>query len=358
MKRNAFAYLTALLILTACFGKSGDEAGNAEGRLVSHPQVNEVEVITLQRQDFSRQIRSNGKLSAASRAALAFGTSGEIGEIAVRNGRLVSRGSVLARLVRPDLELALERARVSLERSRLDLYDRLAGMGYAAGDTLTPPAEVLSLAKSRCGYDVAELAVRQARQDLEGTVLRAPFDGRVADLKQKVHDRTTGPFCTLVDDRRFEVDFAITEREYSFVKAGQAVRVEPFASGGSVFTGRVEDINPLVDEHGQISVRASVSNTGGLLEGMNVKVLIEQTVPGQLVVPRSAVVVRDNMDVLFVLTPQGRARWTYVHIVAENSTSYSVEANTDRGAELKEGDRVIVSGNLNLADESEVTVKP
>ena len=34
-----------------------------------------------------------------------------------------------------------------------------------------------------------------------------------------------------------------------------------------------------------------------------------------------------------------------------------VEANKDRNAELNEGDQVIVSGNLNLADNYDVLVK-
>ena len=40
-----------------------------------------------------------------------------------------------------------------------------------------------------------------------------------------------------------------------------------------------------------------------------------------------------------------------------NSEAYAVTANTDRGATLSEGDQVIVSGNLNLADGSRVVLK-
>lgn len=39
-----------------------------------------------------------------------------------------------------------------------------------------------------------------------------------------------------------------------------------------------------------------------------------------------------------------------------NSREYAVEANLERGATLDPGDLVIVSGNLNLADGSEVTL--
>ena len=53
----------------------------------------------------------------------------------------------------------------------------------------------------------------------------------------------------------------------------------------------------------------------------------------------------------------GKAEWVYVHTVNANSESFAVTANTDRGATLNEGDEIIVSGNLNLADGSTVIVK-
>ena len=40
-----------------------------------------------------------------------------------------------------------------------------------------------------------------------------------------------------------------------------------------------------------------------------------------------------------------------------NGDSHAVTANTDRDADLSAGDTVIVSGNLNLADGSEVVLR-
>ena len=90
---------------------------------------------------------------------------------------------------------------------------------------------------------------------------------------------------------------------------------------------------------------------------MNVKVIAERSIPDQLVVPRSAVVIRDNLDVLFTWTDDGKAHWIYVTILHSNGDSYAVEANRNRNASLSEGDKVIISGNLNLADNSEVALK-
>jgi len=92
-----------------------------------------------------------------------------------------------------------------------------------------------------------------------------------------------------------------------------------------------------------------------LTDGMNVRVAVRQKIAGQLVVPKSAVVIRDNLEVLFRYK-EGRAQWTYVHTSLANSREYVVEANRDRSAELDPGDLIIVSGNLNLADGSEVTL--
>jgi membrane fusion protein, multidrug efflux system len=92
------------------------------------------------------------------------------------------------------------------------------------------------------------------------------------------------------------------------------------------------------------------------MDGMNVKVYIETNVPNQLVVPRSAVLLRDNQEVLFKYV-SGTTFWTYVQVLHENSTSYAIIANPDKGEILDPGDTIIVSGNLNLAHESKVEIQ-
>lgn len=350
------AILTAALCLAACKGGGGKAL--KEGKLEYSPEVNAVEAVTLKKTDFPRQLLSNGKLSASSRAVLKFGTAGTIKEIHAVNGQRVNAGQVIARLDRPDLKLALESARISLEKARLDLYDVLAGQGYAARDTASVPAEVLEMAKMRSGYVAAANSLVRAEYDFSLTVLKAPFSGRVADLNVKLYDQAPAEeFCTILDDSTFDVDFTVMESEYPLIERGLAVKVSPFADAARTFTGRITSINPTVDKDGQIAVKAAVKGSEALVDGMNVKVTVEKTVPLQLVVPRSAVVVRDGLDVLFTFQPDGTARWVYVKILASNRDSFVVEGNSDRGAHLAEGEKVIISSNLNLADGSQVRIK-
>jgi Na+-driven multidrug efflux pump len=69
----------------------------------------------------------------------------------------------------------------------------------------------------------------------------------------------------------------------------------------------------------------------------------------QLVVPKSAVVLRSGKQVVFTLT-EDKAYWNYVHTGLENADSYTIIDG------LKEGDIVITSGNINLAHEAPVKV--
>ena len=273
----------AAAVMVGCGNSASEEMKDA--KVMTSPEVNEVEVITLERTDFASQLLSNGKLKAARRASLSFGTGGIVSVLNVSNGGRVSTGSVIAELDREELRLALDAAEIALERAELDFYDVLAGQGYTAKDTLNVPAEILGMARIRSGYDSAKNTLDKARLDYDNAVLKAPYGGRIADLKFKQYDRTTSePFCTVMDDSNLDVDFTVMESEYSFLSKGLPVRVIPFADPSKSVAGKVIEINPTVGKNGQIAVRATVRNDGSLIDGMNVKVIVERMMPGQLVV--------------------------------------------------------------------------
>jgi len=188
--------------------------------------------------------------------------------------------------------------------------------------------------------------------------LVAPFSGVLANINKKLYDRIDAgtTFCTLIDDSEFEAEFRVVESEAGDILLNDEVQLIPFSSQ-KICRGRISEINPVIDENGMILVKAKVKNSGGLIDGMNVKVIVEKNIPDQMVVPKSAILLRDNQEVLFRFTGNGVAFWTYVQTLAENTTSFSVIANPDKGAQLSPGDTVIISGNLNLAHESRVEVK-
>lgn len=345
------------LSCAACADKKAEKSSDADlAKLEYSAESNPVEVIRLEKKTFNKQIVSNGKLSARSKSALSFKSQGVVDKVYAANGTSVRSGDVIATLDMTDARNALNSARQNLEKARIDLSDAIIGFGYDGRDTMAVPAATLATAKVRSGYNTALINLANAENALDNCTLRAPFAGKIANLKGKQHELSSGEFCTVIDDSRIDVDFSIVETELGFVKQGQRVKVSSFVDPQMMVTGTITAVNPTVDNNGQVQIRAQIAGHKDFLDGMNVKVFVENDIPGQLVVPKSAVVIRDNLEVLFRYA-DGRAMWTYVHTVMDNSTEYVVVPNTTRNAELNEGDLVIVSGNLNLADNSKVELK-
>lgn len=351
--------ITLLLVAIALFScNEQKEKKGATQKITLHENKNSVEVLVLLKGTFPKQLVSNGKLNALLKSELKFRLQGEIAQVLLKSGEHATSGQTLVKINDAVYRQRLAQIQTSLKKSSLDLQDVLIGLGYDPKDSTTIPKEKMELARIKSGYASNLSEYETAKRNLDDCQLLAPFSGLVANITQKAYEQTNGQaFCTLIDDSRFEVEFNIMESELGSIALNRAVKVVPYSNETLVVQGTISEINPVVDENGLVQVKALVNNPGSLLEGMNVKVLIEEEVLDQFVVPKPAVVLRDNYEVLFKVV-NGKAYWTYVKTVLENTDSYSVIPNPEKeSASLEVGDTVIVSGNLNLAHESEVEVK-
>jgi hypothetical protein len=155
----------------------------------------------------------------------------------------------------------------------------------------------------------------------------------------------------LINDSGMEVDFKVLEGELAMIASGNTVDVAP-VSGAPAASGKVVEINPLVDAGGQVAVKAVIDGArDGFLDGMNARVTLRVGLGRGLAVPKSAVVTRNGREVVFTLGPGNRAIWNYVTTGVENNTSVVIDDGLEPGA------CVIVSGNATLAHESPVTLR-
>jgi membrane fusion protein (multidrug efflux system) len=360
LKNKNMKYLTLIFLATilyACGTKSTGTASDAEKRQYVE-QKNPVETIILRKGMFRKELVNNGKLVALRKCELQFRVGEQLDKLSFRNGDPVKSGQMIAGLNPFTFRQQLDNAEIQLKRTKLEMQNVLIGQGYNTMDSAAIPPHIYEMASVKSGYAEAVQSLETAQFNMESTRLVAPFSGILANIKQKQFDRVNAgtTFCTLIDDSEFEAEFRIVEGEAGDIRLNNEVQLIPF-SHQTIYTGAISEINPVIDENGLILVKARVKNTGGLMDGMNVKVIIEKAIPDQLVVPKSAVLLRDNQEVLFRCTKDTIAFWTYIQTVGENTTSYSVIAHPDKGARLEAGDTVIISGNLNLAHESRVVAK-
>lgn len=312
----------------------------------------EVTVIPLKTVDFEHELVSNGKISARTVAEVKFQTSEIIADVFVANGDRVTKGQRIAALETYALNNKLEQAKDALERSKLEMHDVLIGQGYKLDNLSAVPDEVMRLAKIKSGFNNAQTNYSMADYDLKQATLVAPVNGIVANLfaKPKTLSKPSEVFCNIIDTQSLEVVFTVLENELGFVRKGDNVKVVPYSMPDIEIKGRVSEINPWVNENGMVQIKATVSYHPQLVEGMNVRVSAFRSVGKQWVVPKTAVVLRTGKQVVFTVV-DGKAVWNYVQTGLENATEYTVTGET-----LKEGDPVIVTGNINLAHESPVKV--
>lgn len=329
--------------------QKADEKEGVETVLPS--KTNEVSTIILKRQPFHHELVSNGRVCAREYADLYFRTQELIAHIWVKNGSFVHKGQKLAELELFKLKNTLEQRQNILKQSDLEMQDVLIGQGYSLENQASIPEEIMKLARVKSGYEQSKAQLSDTEYELQQATLVAPYDGLVANLFAKEHNMAspTKAFCRVINTGSMEVDFTVLESELLLLKLGDEVEVTPYASSDSSLKGNVSEINPLVDENGQVRVKARVKGGGKLFDGMNVRVRVKRAVADQLVVPKKAVVLRTGKQVVFT-HKDGKAMWCYVHTGLENKDEYTVLDG------LNEGDEVIVDGNVNLAHESPVSV--
>ena len=354
MKKHILGCLV-LIMLAACSETKTENTEKEGVETVLPQQVNEVTVMKLAKGDFHHELVSNGKIVAKDYADLYFRTSEVVAKVYVKNGTFVRKGQKLAELDMFKLNNTLAQNKNALAQAHLDMQDVLIGQGYAPENLNAVPADVLELAKVKSGYERAKAQYEVSQYDVEQATLTAPFDGVVANLFDKQYNmpKSGEPFCRVIRTSAMEVDFTVLESELPLIKVGDQVEVTPYAAAVGTRTGSISEINPLVDENGMVRVKAQVNGGDKLFDGMNVRISVKRSVPDQMVVPRTAIVLRSGKQVIFTVK-DNIAMWNYVTTGLENLSEYTLVDWEASG--LQEGMTVITTGNVNLAHETPVKI--
>ena len=345
---NIKTFLITLLTVSFLFSCKSKKPEDLEelARRSSRPEAVLVKTVELQPSTYYHELISNGKAYSSRKAVVPFKVNGIIKELNVKNGQKVNKGDLLAVLEDFEYKSRLTSAQQALEKAGINFKDDLLSSYYVTDTTGLSP-EKIKISRIRSGLNDAETALDLAQYNFNNTRLYAPISGTVANLEamQWNPSQDYKNLCTIVYDETMDVTFPVIESEFAFLRSGMPVNIIPFINDSTLITGTITQINPQVDETGMIKVKAGFLNNGRLIDGMNVRVVIRKPVPGRLVVPKEALVIRQGKDVIFV-RQDSLAIWKYVTVEFENSNSISVKEG------LEPGDLVIVSGNVNLAHET------
>ena len=358
-----------------------------------------VHAVIARRSAFPIRIQASGHLIPWYEARLSIEADGPVVERPVKEGDLVEKGDLLVRVDDRDEQIALQEARAAVlnalstyaveadrpERVTLSDTTELAAVRRSYQEAQqqfangTASREVLQRAQrryeaarvnaglereavhaARTGVLAAEQAVARARLRLEQTRVRAPFDGRVANLSVEVGQQVSPgeEVGTLLHDQKLKVTADVLETDVVHLQEEASAVVHVPALGGpadaaALFEGKVWAINPQInDETGAARVTVALANPDRqLMAGLHATLHLEtRHLQDRLVVPDDAVLVRQGRDLVFVVE-NGRAQWRYVDVGARSGNFVEIT----QGVQV--GDTVAVRGHHALAHDAPVVVQ-
>jgi HlyD family secretion protein len=330
-----------------------------------------------------------GTVKACRRAKLAPPAGGQIAHLLVKKGQRVKANQILLELWNDDLQAQAQLAQEQLGTAQTqaqqvcmqaDLAEKEAerarqlkekGFISAEGvDQKTSAAKV-----SRAGCEAAHSQIGQSRSRIDAAhaslrrmVLRAPFDGIVADISGELGEYATPsppgiptpPAVDLIDDSCMFVSAPIDEVDAANIKAGQAARITLDAIKGKSFAGKVKRIAPYVLEIEKQARTVEVEvafdeppSTENLLVGYSADVEIVHAVHENVLrIPTQTLLSAQSMQetkrVLFyradgVLEERtvttGLANWDHTEIISGLNEGDQIVMSLDR-AGVKAGARV------------------
>jgi membrane fusion protein (multidrug efflux system) len=294
-----------------------------------------VDVVVADMRNMSANLELNGSIVSNEFVQLMPETSGRLVYLNVPEGKVVSKGTVIARINDADLQAQLKKSQVQLEIATLSeerMRKLLAVNGVNQAD--------YDLALNQVNSLKADMEITQAL--IDKTVIAAPFTGRVGlrQLSNGAYVTTSTVIATMQESNLLKVDFNVPEEYVEYIKIGSQVEVVVDNSSGATIPARIIAFEPQVDVSSRnITVRAVLSNNS-VSPGAFARVYLKM---GSL---RQAVQVPANS-----IIPEAKSKKV---ILVRNGTATQVEVETGiRQSSLIEitkgvspGDTVVVSGVL------------
>ncbi len=306
-------------------------------------------------------VQASGQAEAFRRATVASQVEGVIQAVPVRENSRVSVGSTIVQI--DTLELALEVARAEAERANAQAQYEATILFDDEIDDPRIRARRDTVARASSGLGAAEVTLAQARLRLERATVRAPFEGRIADLLV-VEGQQAGAgteLMTVVDLDPIKVEVNVLEAELGYLAEGRTAEVTFAAFPGETFTGRIQTLNPVVSAERTGRVTIHLPNPQGRIKpGMYADVTINaRSFADRILVPRSAILERGEgrrrtMVYLFEgEDDEGLAKWNYVQTGRENEQFIEIVPSEDTDP-IDPGSIVLIDGHHYLAHDTRI----
>ena len=270
MLRLMFIVFIMVANLAACdkFSSKDDkkDATAAPAKLVIAPE----DILTIRSNALSSGPVVTGSIQPERKADLRAEVSAVVLQVLKENGDVVRRGDVLVRLdqtsIRDNVQSAeanVRNATQALDQAERNLQ-RLSTL-RASGMTSLQAIDDAEVRRNAAQSELSASKARAvlARQQLERTIVRAPFDGMVSDRKVSAGDTASigKELLKVFDPSSMRLAGRVSADKIRMVSVGQAVSFRINGYAGQEFRGTVTRIDPSAnDVTRQVEVLVSFNN--------------------------------------------------------------------------------------------------
>ena len=341
--------VTAVILVVFCavlgvyrhFGP-GSSASDADPAAVSAPRkksVLNVNGLVVRPQSLADGITMVGNLLPDEEVDLSFETSGKIVEINFKEGSIVRKGELLAKVNDKPLLAQLSRYEAQRELAEARVYRQSALLEKDAVSQ-----EAYEQAQTELAMLYADIDI--VKSNIALTELRAPFDGIIGlrNVSEGAYASPDVVVAKLTKISPLKIDFYVPERYANQIRPG--TRLTFTVEGREEnFRAEVYATESKVDiETRTFAVRALFPNRQGkqLLPGRFADVKIRMhDIPDAIAIPTEAIVPEMGVDKVY-LYKNGKARAVTVRTGLRTESSIQILAG------LNLGDTIITSGTLQL----------
>jgi RND family efflux transporter MFP subunit len=365
-------------------------AGASAAFLARQPKAVSVHTATVEESSPTREktlLNASGYVTARREATISAKDTGKVVEVLVEEGMKVEENQILARIDSSNIEKGLAEAQAQLDSAKMALeetkpslenalrdeqrYDQLAAGNFASKsdlDRYTTAAQLLQarLDHQQADVDVAQKTVDVWKQQLDDTIIRAPFAGVVISKDAQPGEMispisagggyTRTGICTIVDMNSLEIDVDVNESYIQRVEPGQPVVATLDAYPDWQIPAKVIAIVPTADrQKATVRVRVAFDKLDPrILPDMSVKVAFQntaaETAPAShdIYIPKDAVHEAGGKELVW-LFDNGHAESRAVTLGAEKGGDVAVTAG------LAAGEKIILDESGPLADGAPVT---
>ena len=284
-RRRVVGALVALLVAGALGGtvayrlamKGGGGAGDGKAKAPVTLEFAATDLTRVEMRPLARWLPLSGALQPVNQATVKAKVSGDVKQIAVREGEAVKAGQFLARIDTADLEARLIEKTGALEAAKAQLA--LAEKTRASNQALLKQNFISqnaydnsesSLNVSKGTVKSAEAQVQLAQNALKDAIVSSPLAGTVAKRHVQPGEKVAfdSPLVTVVDLARMELQAAVPAVDVPELAIGMPVDLAIDGFGDRRFSGRIERINPATEAGTRaILVYVGIPNADQTLRG-------------------------------------------------------------------------------------------